>query len=70
MKLNIYGKCLLEVIKENDQWVIYVLGEGKKSRSNDIVIPSYMDENEVVVYLADIFHEAATPENPDIKVLD
>ena len=68
MKLNAYGK-LLEITRENEMWVIYELGEGKKSRSNDVFIPSEYNEAEVVRFLEDILHERATPENPSIKVI-
>lgn len=69
MKLNAYGK-LLEIKRENEIWVVYEVGEGKKSRSNDIYIPSEYNEKQVVRFLEDILHERATPDNPNIKVID
>lgn len=68
MRLNAYGK-LLEIIRENETWVIYEIGEGKKSRSNDIYIPSEFNEMQVVRFLEDMLHERATPEDPSIKVI-
>ncbi|MES2854914.1 MAG: hypothetical protein V4692_03570 [Bdellovibrionota bacterium] len=68
MKLDAYGKKL-EVLHENGQWVIYLLSEGKRVRSNDLVIPSEFTKEEVISYLEDLLHEAATPENPKIKIL-
>lgn len=66
MKIDAYGN-VLEIIKENGEWAIYILGEGKKRRSFDIVIPSDLDEQNVILFLEDILHESATPENPRIK---
>ncbi len=68
MRLNAYGK-LREIIRENETWVIYLLGEGKKSRSNDIYIPSDYNEEQVVRFLEDMLHERANPEEPSIKVI-
>lgn len=68
MKLNAYGK-LLEVVRENETWVIYEVGEGKKSRSNDIYIPADYNEEQVVRFLEDMLHERSTPDNPSIKVI-
>jgi hypothetical protein len=69
VKLNVFGK-LVEIIRENDQWILYSLGEGKKRRENDFAIPPDLSESEVVTYMADIFHEFATPQNSDVKILD
>lgn len=68
MRLNTYGK-LLEIIRENGTWMIYEVGEGKKSRSNDFYIPSEYNEEQVVRFLEDMLHERATPDNPNIKVI-
>lgn len=68
MRLNAYGK-LLEIIRENETWAIYEVGEGKKSLSNDIYIPSDYNEEQVVRFLEDMLHERATPNDPNIKVI-
>ncbi len=49
---------------------VYELGEGKKSRSNDIYIPSEYNKSQVISFLEDLLHEKATPENPNIKILE
>ena len=36
---------------------------------SDIVIPSSTKEHDAVLYLADIYHELATPKNPEVKVI-
>ena len=68
MRLNAYGRHI-EVVKESGEWVVYMLGEGKKRRTSDISIPSELGEREVVSFLEDILHEAATPENSKIEVI-
>jgi len=49
---------------------MYSLGDGKKRREADIVIPADLSASEVVTFVADIYHELATPENSEVKVLD
>lgn len=68
MKLNAYGR-LLEVVREHGEWIIYRLGEGTRARTNDVVIPAEYSDAEVITYLEDILHEAATPERPRITVV-
>lgn len=69
MKLNAYGKKL-EVLWEDEAWVIYELGDGKKRRSNDLYIPSEYSPDEVIGFLEDMLHESATPENPAIEIIE
>ncbi len=57
MKFDIYGRFQLEVKRENDMWVVYRIGEGKRSKSSEIFIPQDVPENELAVFLDDIFHE-------------
>jgi hypothetical protein len=69
MKLDVFGRKL-EVIKIDGHWVIYQIGEGKKTRSSDFIIPSDYTEAEAILFLEDMLHEACTPQNPKIKRLD
>lgn len=61
MRFDIYGRFQLEVLRENEAWVVYQLGLGSRSRDNDIVIPSSLEANELAAYLDDLFHELGGP---------
>lgn len=69
MKIKAYGK-LLEVLRENEEWVIYVLGEGKKYPTNDIVIPPELSESEALQFIEDMFHERARPGNNKVIIIE
>lgn len=69
MKLNVYGKKI-EVSRENDSWIVYELGEGKKSLWNNMYIPGEYTESEVITFLEDLFRERATPERPNIQIIE
>lgn len=70
MKLNVYGKRI-EVIKTTNNWEVYYLGmEGKKRTAYDIVIPSDIQENEIIKYLEDLLHEWAKPSNSKIVEIE
>lgn len=57
MKFDVYGRKI-EIVKHDSQWrVFYLGGEGKKRIANDIIIPSHMEESELLGYLADLQHE-------------
>lgn len=59
MRFDIFGREII-VERDADRWMAYYPGEGKR-RSADIVIPPELTEEELVGYLADLFHELARP---------
>ena len=62
MKFDVYGRFQLEVLRENDEWVVYNLGLGKRVRDANLIIPASVAPSEVAVYLDDLFHELSGPE--------
>jgi hypothetical protein len=68
MRFDAYGRFELEEVRENDQWVVYKLGLGKRVRSRDIIIPSFVAPSEVGTYLDDLLHELSGP-NQSVRLL-
>ncbi len=70
MKLDIYGRMEIEVIHSDNHWTAYRLGnEGKKRKLHEISIPAELSEQDVLIYLEDIFHECATPNNTNVRIM-
>ncbi len=69
MKLDVYGRWI-EVARENNEWVIYDLGEGQKRQAGGFYVPAAYNADEVICYLEDMLHEQATPERPTITYLE
>lgn len=70
MKLDLFGKKEMEVIRRNGEWLAFYCGsEGKKRKADEVVIPGSLSELEVVEYIDDLFHEWATPSNSTVKVV-
>ena len=61
MRFDAYGRYRLEVVRKDESWVVYHLGEGKRRIARDIVIPPSMRAEEVQTYLDDLLHEFASP---------
>lgn len=57
MKFNIYGRFQVDVRRENETWAVYRSELGKRSRLNDVVVPSGLAADDIAGYLDDIFHE-------------
>jgi len=67
IKLDVFGKKILAIRSGKDWSVFYLSGDGKRRSADDIIIPSFINENEIKVYLADLCHEWATEKYPNIK---
>ncbi len=69
IKLNVYGRLLMA--KQSEQgWELFFLGnDGKNRPANDLVVPSFINEKELVIYISDLCHEWATEKNPDVFCL-
>lgn len=70
MKFDIFGRTTLEVVRRGDEWRTFYCGnEGVKRKAHDVCLPSSLQESELGNYLADLFHEWATPEHGEVKRL-
>ncbi|CAI0884390.1 DUF7661 family protein [Serratia ficaria] len=67
MIFNVFGR-LMGVKRVGEAWLLFnvTLPERKYARCYDIVLPWELNEEEIAGYLADIYHEAATPQRPEV----
>lgn len=66
--LNVFGKHM-SVQKKNDEWLLFNDSDtGMRSRVYDVVIPSDIDEQALITYLGDIYHEYATDKHSDVTL--
>ncbi|MCG7588193.1 hypothetical protein [Photobacterium sp. OFAV2-7] len=67
VKFNVFGKNM-SVHRKNGEWLLFLESDtSMRVRIYDVVIPSELDESELSGYLADIFHENASGEHPDVE---
>lgn len=70
IKLNVFGRDML-VRRSQGKWLAYYLGNvGKRRLAEDITIPSDIKDHEIPGYMADFYHEWATPAHHGVLVLD
>ena len=61
----------MRVDRSESGWSTFFLGSDGKSRpADEIVVPAHITEDQVVTYFADLFHELATDEHPNVKRLN
>jgi hypothetical protein len=61
MKFCIYGRFVVDIVRNNDRWELFQVEPGKRLRITDFAIPPSFDESQLAQYLDDIFHEMAHP---------
>jgi len=64
-RVNVFGR-LVAIVAINGGWAAYVLGPEGKRRPAEFVVPGFIPEAELRQYLADLFHECATPTSGDV----
>lgn len=65
LRFNVFGR-LVAIVGSPGAWTPYSLGpEGKRGPAG-FIVPNSLSEGELCQYLADLFHESATPTNGDV----
>lgn len=67
-RFNVFGQYMA-VVGSAGAWQAFHLGNEGKRRPADFVIPRDVTEDKLAEYLADLFHENATPRNNEVKRL-
>lgn len=68
LRFDVFGRRI-DVEATADRWIAFLPGADGKRRPADIAIPSDLKVDGIVQYLDDLFHEAATPEHPRVRLL-
>lgn len=68
-RYNVFGRIVL-IRREGPLWQAYELGADGKRSPAGFVVPDFIDEVDMEQFLFDLFHEAATPGNGDVRRLD
>lgn len=70
LEFDVFGHRIV-VERRAGRWVaLHPASDGKRRPIPDLVIPPDLEEEELGEYLADVRHEWATPESPEVKRID
>jgi hypothetical protein len=68
LRFNVFGR-LVAIVGGPGSWKAYWLGAEGKRRPADFIVPDSLAPGELLDYLADLFHEHATPTNGDVTAI-
>jgi hypothetical protein len=61
VKVDVFGRFQLDVVREGQRWVVYRLELGKRIPWSELAIPATLEAGEICEYLDDLYHEMAKP---------
>jgi hypothetical protein len=64
-RFKVFGK-IITVAGAPGAWTAYFPGNDGKRRLADFIVPADIQEDDLEAYLADLFHEYATPRNNSV----
>jgi hypothetical protein len=65
-RFNVFG-TLISITGSTGSWQAFHLGADGKRRPADFIVPTNVADHELAEYLADLFHENATPKNGTVE---
>ncbi|RQP24047.1 DUF7661 family protein [Piscinibacter terrae] len=68
-RFNVFGRIVL-VQREGALWQAYAVGADGKRSPAGFVVPDFVAEQDLAQYLADLFHESATPTNGGVRRIE
>ena len=64
-RFNVFG-TLVAIVGGAGRWQAFYPGNDGKRRPADFIVPAGMAEDDLAEYLADLFHEDATPRRNEV----
>lgn len=69
IKFDVFGKRM-SVLRQDEQWLLFAdSGMGMRTRVYNVVIPPNMKQDELVIYLDEIFHEHSSENHPHVRLI-
>ncbi|MEM1245739.1 MAG: hypothetical protein AAGA81_23800 [Acidobacteriota bacterium] len=69
LRIDLFGRPV--VAEERDgSWSFFYPGEGKRRPAHDLRVDPGLDTQQMLAALADLCHEWATKEHPDVLLVD
>ena len=70
IRLNVFARQVIAVKSEDGWQLFYSSADGKRRPADDLIVPPFIAESEIVSYLEDLCHEWASYKHPGVRRLD
>lgn len=65
LRFSVFG-TLVAIERADTGWLPFLLGPDGKRRRAEFKVPQFVTEAKLCQYLADLFHESASPAHPEV----
>lgn len=69
LRFDVFGQRVA-IERTPGGWSTWLLGADGKRRRADFEVPAFVAEDELAQYLADLFHESATPARVEVRRIE
>ena len=70
IKLNVFGRMVMAERAPAGWRIFYVSPDGKRRPADDIPVPDFVTESELMDFIADLCHEWATEKHSGVLRID
>ena len=70
IKFDVFGRQVLTIRSEKGWQFFYLSDDGKRRPADDLIVPPFVAESEMVSFLEDLCHEWASDRHPEVRRLD
>lgn len=67
LRFDVFGRTTLAIERDGGAWKAFVVGHDGKRNPAAFVIPDFIEEGELEVFLFDLFHESAPHGGGEIR---
>ena len=68
--LDVFGRKMM-IQKSATGWqIFYMSADGKRRPADDIMVPDFVTETELVEFISDLCHEWATEKHPGVRRIE
>ena len=68
--LEVFGRRVKAARSDQGWQMFYLSADGKRRPADDIMVPAFVTESEIVNFIADLCHEWATEKFPEVRRIE
>ncbi|MEJ2283413.1 MAG: hypothetical protein P8X85_07455 [Desulfobacterales bacterium] len=68
--MDVFGRRIRAARSDRGWQMYYLSSDGKRRPADDIMVPAFVTESEIVNFMADLCHEWTTEKYPDVRRIE
>jgi len=68
--MDVFGRRVRAARSDQGWQIFYLSADGKRRPADDIMVPDFVTESELINFIADLCHEWATEKFPEVRRIE